>query len=183
MNEESEIELVQLLRNPSTRRNAFERMVQLYSERLYWQIRKLVLLHEDADDLLQNTFVKAWTNLDRFRGESKLSTWLYRIAINESLTFLAKKRKKMVTSIEEGDGYLLDQLKGDVYFDGDKVNLKLQEALLTLPEKQRLVFTLRYQDEMKYEEMSEVLETSVGALKTSYHIAAKKIKLFLKEND
>ena len=174
-----EDEIVEKLRNPDTRRNAFEQVVTAYSERLYWLIRKMVLSHDDANDLLQNTFLKAWMNLDHFRGEAKLSTWLYKIAVNENITFLNRQRARNNISIDDADVFLLEKLKGDDYFDGDDLQLKLQEAILHLPEKQRTVFTMKYYDEMKYEEMSEIVGTSVGALKASYHHAVKKIESFL----
>jgi RNA polymerase sigma-70 factor (ECF subfamily) len=174
-----EDELVERLHDPVSQRDAFAQVVHMYSEKLYWQIRKMVLAHDDADDILQNTFLKAWTNIDYFRGEAKLSTWLYKITINECLTFLNKQRNMNNISIDDTDVFLLDRLRGDDYFDGDSVQLKLQEAILTLPEKQRLVFNMKYFDEMKYEEMSEILGTSVGALKASYHHAVKKIEKFL----
>jgi len=175
----TEDELVARLRDPATQRAAFAQVVERYSEKLYWQIRKMVLSHDDANDLLQNTFLKAWTNIDFFRGEAKLSTWLYKIAINECITFLNKQRNQHNISMDDADVFLLDRLKGDDYFDGDAVQQKLQEAILTLPEKQRLVFNMKYFDEMKYDEMSDILGTSVGALKASYHHASKKIEEFL----
>lgn len=179
MQQYTEDEIVERLRDPDEQRDAFAGIVSLYGEKLYWQIRKMVLGHEDANDLLQNTLLKAWTNLDCFRGEAKLSTWLYRIAINECITFLNKQRSQNNVSIDDTDVFLLERLKGDEYFDGDEVQVKLQKAILTLPEKQRLVFNMKYFDEMKYENMSEVLGTSVGALKASYHHAVKKIEEFL----
>ena len=160
-------------------REAFAKVVSLYGEKLYWHIRKMVLDHEDANDLLQNTFLKAWTNIELFRGEAKLSTWLYKIAINECITFLNKQRNMNNVSIDDADTFLLERLKGDEYFDGDEIQVRLQNAILTLPEKQRLVFNMKYNEEMKYEEMSEILGTSVGALKASYHHAVKKIEEFL----
>lgn len=172
-------ELVEKLRNPATQRKAFEQVVAMYGERLYWQIRKMVLLHDDANDLLQNTFLKAWGNLAFFRGDAKLSTWLYKIAVNECLTFLNRQRTQNQVSIDDADAFLLEKLKGDEYFDGDDAQFKLQQAILSLPEKQRLVFTMKYYDEMKYEDMSEILGTSVGALKASYHHAVKKVEEFL----
>ncbi len=175
----TEDEIIVQLRDPVKQRAAFAWIVENYGEKLYWQIRKMVLSHDDANDLLQNTFLKAWTNLDYFRGEAKLSTWLYKIAINECLTFLGRQRSLNAVSIDDTDVFLLDRLKGDDYFDGDQAQLKLQEAILRLPEKQRLVFTMKYFDEMKYEEMSDVLGTSVGALKASYHHAVKKVEEFL----
>lgn len=179
MQQYNEEEIVLQLRNPATQRNAFSKVVGHYGEKLYWHIRRLVLNHEDANDLLQNTFLKAWTNIDYFRGEARLSTWLYKIAFNECITFLNKQRMHNNVSIDSEDVFLLERLKGDIYFDGDAVQLKLQEAILTLPEKQRAVFTLRYYDEMKYEDMSEIFGTSVGALKASYHHALKKVEEFL----
>lgn len=179
MQQYTEDEIVTLLRDPDRQRDAFAQVVACYGEKLYWQIRKMVLDHEDANDLLQNTFLKAWTNIDYFRGEAKLSTWLYKIAINECITFLNRQRNMNNVSIDDTDVFLLERLKGDEYFDGDEAQLKLQEAILTLPEKQRLVFTMKYFDEMKYDEMSDILGTSVGALKASYHHAVKKVEEFL----
>ena len=181
--QEKEEELVARLQDEQTRRRAFSQLVALYQERLYWHIRKMVLVHEDADDVLQNTFLKAWRSLDTFRGDSKLSTWLYRIAINESITFLNKRRAESDFASDEEASFLLAGLQADQYFDGDELQLMLQEAILTLPDKQRQVFNMRYFDEMKYEEMSEILGTSVGALKASYHIASKKIEEFFNERE
>lgn len=169
------------LQNPAQRREAFSKIISLYQERLYWQIRKMVLVHEDADDVLQNTFLKAWRSLENFRGDSKLSTWLFRIAINESITFLNKQKQEREMMQEDNSDYLLDNLQADEYFDGNEVQQLLQEAILKLPEKQRLVFNMRYFDEMKYEQMSEILSTSVGALKASYHIAMKKVEEYLSQ--
>jgi RNA polymerase sigma-70 factor (ECF subfamily) len=143
---------------------------------LYWHIRKIVIDHDDTDDVLQNTFIKIWKGLEGFKGDSQLYTWLYRIATNEALTFLRQKQKQNTTSLHPIEYSLSKSLESDVYFKGDAIQLKLQQAILTLPEKQRIVFNLRYFDEMPYEQMSEVLETSVGALKASYHLAAKKIE-------
>lgn len=179
MQQYTEDELIERLRDPATLRNAFEQVVNVYSEKLYWQIRKMVLSHDDANDLLQNTFLKAWTNIEYFRGEAKLSTWLYKIAINECITFLNRQRNNANVSIDDTDVFLLERLKSDEYFDGDDAQLKLQKAILGLPEKQRLVFNMKYFDEMKYEEMSDILGTSVGALKASYHHAVKKVEEFL----
>lgn len=175
----NEEEIIEQLRNPDTQRAAFANVVSNYGEKLYWQIRKMVLSHDDANDLLQNTFLKAWINLGLFRGEAKLSTWLYKIAINECITFLNRQRSLNNVSIDDTDTFMIEKLKGDEYFDGDNAQMKLQKAILTLPEKQRLVFTMKYYDEMKYEEMSEILGTSVGALKASYHHAVKKVEEFL----
>lgn len=170
--------LVRLLANPITRERAFAEVVRQYSEPLYWKIRRLVLSHDDADDVLQNTFIKAWTNLDTFEGKSKLSTWLYRIAVNESLDFLRRQKNIRQVGVDEAQG-VAAQLLADDYFDCDKAQALLQQAIATLPDVQRAVFTMRYYDEMKYSEMSRVLGTSEGALKASYHIAVRKIKEYL----
>ncbi|MDR2627849.1 MAG: sigma-70 family RNA polymerase sigma factor [Dysgonamonadaceae bacterium] len=174
-----EEEIISQLRDPLTQRKAFDRIVTHYSEKLYWQIRKMVIDHEDANDLLQNTFIKAWMNINYFRGDAKLSTWLYRIAINECMSFLNAQRQRNNISIDDANVFLSEKLESDAYFDGDAAQLKLQQAILRLPEKQRLVFNMRYYDELSYEQMSGILGTSVGALKASYHHAAKKIENFL----
>ncbi len=174
--------VIEELQDPATARQAFARVVAQYSESLYWQIRKMVLSHDDANDLLQNTFLKAWSSIEYFRGDAKLSTWLYRIATNEALTFLAKERERRNLTADDADEFLLTHIESDTYFDGDAAQRLLQEAILQLPEKQRLVFNMRYFDEMKYEDMSEILGTSVGALKASYHHAAKKIEDYLQEH-
>jgi len=179
MRQYKEEEVVKLLSDPKTQREGFTQVVTAYGDKLYWQIRKMILSHEDANDILQNTFLKAWMNIDNFRGESKVSTWMYKIAVNECITFLNKQRAINNVPLDDVDVYLLQTLKADEYFDGDAIDAKLQEAILMLPEKQRLVFTMKYQDDMKYEEMSEILGTSVGALKASYHHAVKKIETFL----
>lgn len=175
----SEDEIVEKLRNPDTRRDAFTKVVKEYSEKLYWLIRKMVLSHDDANDILQNTFMKAWANLDNFRGEANVYTWMYKIAVNETISFLNRQRAINCISIDDADVFMLEKLRGDEYFDGDALQLKLKEAILSLPEKQRIVFLMKYHDEMKYEDMSNVLGTSVGALKASYHHATKKIEAFL----
>ena len=174
-------QLVAMLRDPATRQKGFAQMVGKYSSKLYWQLRHLVTWHDDADDALQNTFIKAWSALDTFRGESSLSTWLYRIAANEGLAILQRRRDTM--SIDDIDANLENMLESDTYFDGDEVQKQLQRALQTLPPKQRQVFSLRYYDNMKYEDMATVLDTSVGALKASYHIAVKKIEEFFDAAD
>ncbi len=174
--------LVQELKQEESRAKAFEVLVNTYKERLYWHIRRIVLNHDDTDDVLQNTFIKIYRNIDNFKGESKLYSWMYRIATNESLTFLKQKSKKMGVSDQELKDKLVENLEADVYFEGDEIQLKLQKALASLPDKQKLVFTMKYFQEMKYEEISEVLGTSVGGLKASYHLAVKKIETYLKEN-
>lgn len=166
-----------------SKRRAFEGIVREYSEPLYWQIRHMVYSHDDANDLLQNTFIKAWTNIDTFQGSSKISTWLYRIAVNETLTFINRQKQIQSVAIDDEEINIGEQLEGDPYFDGNETEIQLQEAIATLPEKQRLVFNLKYFDEMKYEDMSEMLGTSVGALKASYHIAVKKIEEYFNSID
>lgn len=170
-----EKQLVALLTNPATRESAFAELVKQYSQPLYWQIRRLVLSHDNADDVLQNTFVKAWMNIDSFQGKSQLSTWMYRIAINESIDFLRRQRNVSTLDIDDAPN-VANQLMSDDYFDGDEAQAMLQQAIAKLPEVQRTVFNLRYYDDMKYSEISKILNTSVGALKASYHIAVKKIK-------
>jgi RNA polymerase sigma-70 factor (ECF subfamily) len=178
----TEEEIVEKLRNPDTQRSAFTQVVEACGERLYWLIRRMGLSHDDANDVLQNTFLKAWTNLDGFRGESKILTWISRIAVNENITFLNRQRAMNQISMDDTDVFLLERLKADEYFDGDALQLKLQEAILRLPEKQRIVFTMKYYDEMKYEDMSAILNTSVGALKASYFHAVKKVESFLTDD-
>ena len=173
--------LYKQLNDPATKEAAFTRIVREYQEPLYWQIRRMVLVHDDADDVLQNTFIKAWSAIDSFRGESRLQTWLFRIAINESLNHLSKKKQTL--SIDGMDGNVADMLASDSYFDGDEVQKQFQTAIGTLPEKQRLVFNLKYFDEMKYEDMSQLLGTSIGALKASYHHAVRKISAFFDNFD
>ncbi len=182
MKDYSDKELLILFRNPDHKNYAFSEIVRKYQERLYWHIRKMVVIHEDADDLLQNTFLKAWQALENFREESQLYTWLYRIATNEVLSFLKEKKRKYFLPLVDIEKELISGLEGNTYFDGDELELKLQKAILKLPDKQRIVFNMRYYDEMKYEEMAKILDTSVGALKASYHHAAKKIEYILKNN-
>lgn len=177
----NEKEIAALLQDPDRQREAFECIVHEYSEQLYWQIRRMVLSHDDANDLLQNTFIKAWLNIDYFRGDAKMSTWLYRIALNECLNFLNKQRAASQLSIDDADAEMVNRLEGDPYFDGDETQKAFLKAVQTLPEKQRMVFNLKYFKEMKYEDMSEILGTSVGALKASYHHAVKKIEAFLEK--
>ena len=182
MTSTDEKELMEKLSNPATQRKAFEQVVRQYSEPLYWQVRRIVLSHEDANDVMQNVMLKAWMNLDTFRNASKLSTWLYRIAINESLDFVRHQKSTSMVSADDENG-IANTLLADKYFDGDETEAQLQEAIAQLPDVQRTVFNLRYYDEMKYSEMSKVLNTSEGALKASYHIAVKKISDFFKQHD
>jgi len=171
-----------MFRDENSRNMALHYLVKKYQQKLYWHIRKIVINHDDTDDVLQNTFIKVWKGLDGFKEEAQLFTWLYRIATNESLTFLKQKQRANTVSIHPLEYQLSKSLESDTYFKGDQIQLKLQQAILTLPEKQRLVFNMRYFDEMPYEQMSEVLDTSVGALKASYHHAAKKVEDFLTKN-
>ena len=182
MNNYNEKEIIALLQEPTRQREAFECIVKEYSEQLYWQIRRLVFSHDDANDILQNTFIKACINIDYFRGDAKMSTWLYRIALNECLTFLNKQRAANQLSIDEADKELLNKLESDTYFDGDDTQKIFLQAIHTLPEKQQIVFNLKYFKEMKYEEISEIVGTSIGALKASYHHAVKKIEAFLEKH-
>ena len=173
--------ITQLLLNAETQRKGFELVVREYSEQLYWQIRKIVLTHEDANDVLQNTFLKAWNAIDTFHGEAKVSTWLARIAINESLDHLRRNKHQVSTGDE--DLSVAKNLMADPYFDGSETEALLQQAIAQLPDVQRTVFTLRYFDDMKYSEISQLTNTSEGALKASYHIAVKKISEFFKSRD
>ena len=181
MAEFSDRELLQKFREGSNRNYAFNLIVRKYQERLYWHIRKMLISHEDTDDVLQNTFIKAFEGLDRFREDASLFTWLYRIATNESLSFLKKKRGTLLP-LGQNLKSLEKTIESDVYFSGDEIQKKLQKAIIRLPEKQRLVFNMKYFDELKYEEISEILKTSVGALKASYHHALKKLEQYLRED-
>jgi RNA polymerase sigma-70 factor (ECF subfamily) len=176
MSEYSDEKLLELFRNEGSRYDAFNKIATQYKERLYWHIRKILIVHEDTDDVLQNTFLKAWKGLENFRQESQLYTWLYRIATNESISFLNQKRNKNTLPFVEVENHLSRSLCSDAYFSGDELQFQLQKAILSLPEKQRIVFNMKYFDDMRYEDMSEILGTSVGALKASYHHAVNKIK-------
>jgi RNA polymerase sigma factor (sigma-70 family) len=178
----SESQFITRLQNPASKETAFRELLNLYKERLYWHIRKIVVSHDDADDVLQNTFIKVYRSIDNFKGESKLYSWLYRIATNESLTFIKKNAKRLQISDEEHQNNAINNLQADVYFEGDEIQLKLQQAIASLPQKQQLVFNMKYFDNIKYKDMAEILDTSEGALKASYHIAVKKIEGFLTEN-
>ena len=183
MNRDDEQLLMQQLSDPKTQRKAFERMVREYSEQLYWQVRRIVLDHEDANDVMQNVLLKAWTRLDSFHQESRLYTWLYRIAVNESIDFMRRQKKQLTFSNDDIETGIANQLMADRYFDGSETEAQLQEAIAKLPDVQRTVFNLRYFDDMKYSDMSELLHTSEGSLKASYHIAVKKISDFFKQHD
>jgi RNA polymerase sigma-70 factor (ECF subfamily) len=173
-------DIIQLLKTDVNK--GFRLVVEKYSKRLYWHIRRLVILHEDADDALQNTFINAWKNIGEFRNESALYTWLYAIATNEALALINKRKRNASVSFDDIGCYLANSIEGSTWFDGDEAQVKLRNAILKLPEKQRIVFNLKYFDEMKYEDMSKALKTSEGALKASYHHAVKKIENFLSGN-
>jgi RNA polymerase sigma factor (sigma-70 family) len=179
----SDEELLALFQDPDTKRNAFNLLVRKYQQKVYWMVRKMVIDHDDSNDITQDVFLKAWTALEKFRGDSQLYTWLYRIATNEAINFLNKKRKRFFIPINDVEAELSDKLESDPLVSGDDIQLKLQKALLKLPEKQRLVFNLKYFEELSYEDISEITGTSVGALKASYHFATKKIEEFLSVTD
>lgn len=179
---QDEKDFIQELLNPKTQNAAFQKLLRDYQRPLYNHIRNIVLNHDDADDVLQNTFIKVFQYVKDFKGESKLFSWMYRIATNEAITFINQKAKRNGTTSEALQTKIVDNLKADTYFDGNEIQIKLQKAVALLPEKQQLVFKLKYYEEIKYEEMSEILGTSVGALKASYHHAVKKIEDFVKSN-
>ncbi|HPG12815.1 MAG TPA: sigma-70 family RNA polymerase sigma factor [Chitinophagaceae bacterium] len=179
LNTLSDSELLQQFREPATKEKAYTNIIKKYQEKLYWHIRRMVVEHEDANDVLQNVLIRVWNGLNNFREDSQLYTWLYRIATNECLTFLEQQKKKSAISLSDVESGLSNKIKADKHFDANKLEWKLQLAIQQLPEKQRVVFTLRYYEEMPYEEMSRVLETSEGALKASYHHAVKKIEDYM----
>ena len=174
-----ELQLLKQLKSETYKEQAFKTLLSLYKERLYWHIRNIVKSHDDADDVLQNTFIKIYKNINNFKGDSKLFSWMYRIATNESITFINKNAKRLQTSNEEVQQIAINNLTSDVYFEGDAIQLKLQQAIASLPQKQQLVFNMKYFEDIKYKDMSAILETSEGALKASYHIAVKKIESYL----
>jgi RNA polymerase sigma-70 factor (ECF subfamily) len=182
MNEFTDSDLLVQFREPRTREAAYTALIKKYQERLYWHVRRLVVTHDDTNDVLQNVFIRVWKGLENFKEESQLYTWLYRIATNESLTYLESQKKRSAISLSDVEGGLSNILKAEKNFDANKLEWKLQLAIQQLPEKQRVVFTLRYYDEMPYEEMSRVLDTSAGALKASYHHAVKKIEDFIRNH-
>jgi RNA polymerase sigma factor (sigma-70 family) len=175
-----EIVLIEQLKNVQTKEKAFRKLISIYKERLYWHIRKIVISHDDTDDVLQNTFIKIYKNISKFNQESKLFSWMYRIATNEAITFINKRAKERNVDLSEMHEQLASSLESDVYFSGDEIQQILQQAIATLPQKQQLVFNMKYFDEIKYNEMSEILTTSVGALKASYFHAVRKIESYLK---
>jgi len=179
---QDEKEFIQELLHPKTQNVAFQKLLREYQRPLYNHIRNIVLNHDDADDVLQNTFIKVFKYLKDFKGDSKLFSWMYRIATNEAITFINQKAKRNGTTSEALQTKIVENLQADVYFDGNEIQLKLQRAIILLPEKQQLVFKMKYYEELKYEDMSEILGTSVGALKASYHHAVKKIEEFMKVN-
>ena len=175
----AETQLIKELKDPKKQELEFRKLMSEYKERLYWHIRKMVISHDDADDVLQNTFIKVYRNINNFKAESKLYSWMYRIATNEAITFINKRAKQHNTDPSELQAQLVNNLRADAYYDGNEMQIQLQKAIASLPSKQQLVFNMKYFDDMKYREISEILETSVGALKASYHHAVKKIELFL----
>lgn len=178
----SDSELLAQFRNPVTKEKSFTALIKKYQEKMYWHIRRMVVDHDDANDVLQNVCIRVWNGLENFREDSQLYTWLYRIATNECLTFLEQQKKRAAVSLNDVEGYLCNKVRADRHFDPNRLEWKLQLAIQQLPEKQRVVFCLRYYDEMPYEEMSRVLETSEGALKASYHHAVKKIEDYIKNH-
>lgn len=176
-------EILELIKQPQTREAGYRMLLQEFQKQLYWQIRKLVIDHDDSHDVLQNVFVKVFKGIHNFKGDSKLSSWLYRIAYNESMTFLSKKAKQIQVDDEELQSYLVNQLEADVYFTGDEIQLALQKALAQLPKRQSEIFKMRYYDEFKFKDIAHILELSEGAVKSSYHIAAKKIEEYLKSDE
>jgi RNA polymerase sigma-70 factor (ECF subfamily) len=179
---QEDAELLLQFKNPPTKESAFTAIIKKYQERLYWHVRRMVVDHDDANDVLQNVFIRVWNGLENFREDAQLYTWLYRIATNESLTFLEGQKKRAAVSLSDVESGLSNKIKADKHFDANKLEWKLQLAIQGLPEKQRLVFALRYYDEMPYEQMSKVLETSEGALKASYHHAVKKIEDYIRNH-
>lgn len=179
MTDISDHKILSYFKSEKTKSQGFDFLVKKYQERIYWQVRRMVIDHNDADDVVQEVFIKIWKNLHTFREQSRLYTWIYRVTANEVLGFLNKKKRNLSVSIDRVDGQQGYSLQGDQYFDGDRIQQKFQQALLKLPPRQRLVFQLKYYDELKYKEISDILETSVGSLKASYHHAVKKIEQFL----
>jgi len=175
-------DIIDKIKDNKTVDYGFNLLMEKYQEKVYWVIRRMVIDHESSDDIAQETFVKVWKNLDKFNGESKLYTWIYRIATNEALTHLRKKKRRFFLSIGDIENELMSTLEADIYYSGDVIQLKLQKAILTLPEKQRLVFNMKYFEELKFREIAEVLEVTVGSLKAQYHHAVKKIEKYLKED-
>ena len=175
-------QIIQAFRITATKNKAFNALIEKYQQRIYWHIRKIIIDHDDTDDVVQDVFIKVFKNLEGFREASQLYTWMYRIATNEALTFLKKRQRKQAWSIDEMNNDLENKLTSSSYIDGDEIQMKLQKAILTLPEKQRLVFNMKYFDEMKYEDISEAIGTSVGGLKANYHLAVKKIEEYLSED-
>ena len=182
LTDRSDAELLIQFKEPATKEHAFTSIIKKYQEKLYWHIRRMVVDHDDTNDVLQNVFIRVWNGLENFREDSQLYTWLYRIATNESLTYLEQQKKRASVSLSDVESGLSNKIKADKYFDPNKLEWKLQLGIQQLPEKQKLVFSLRYYDEMPYEEMSRILDTSEGALKASYHHAVKKIEDYIKNH-
>lgn len=183
MKQVEDAEILEKFTVEKTKQEAFNLLLNKYQQKIYWHIRRMVVNHDDTDDLVQDVFIKVWKNLDHFRNDSQLYTWIYRIATNESITFLNKQKQKNNTPLDEVSSELAESLIEPSYFNGNDIQLKLQRAILTLPDKQRLIFNMKYFDDLKYEEISQILGTTVGALKASFHIAVKKIEAFMLNDD
>jgi RNA polymerase sigma factor (sigma-70 family) len=183
MKQVEDAEILEKFTVEKTKQEAFNLLLNKYQQKIYWHIRRMAVNHDDTDDLVQDVFIKVWKNLDHFRNDSQLYTWIYRIATNESITFLNKQKQKNNTPLDEVSSELAESLVEPSYFNGNDIQLKLQRAVLTLPEKQRLIFNMKYFDDLKYEEISQILGTTVGALKASFHIAVKKIEAFMLNDD
>lgn len=175
---QSDEEILSLIKNQKTAEKGFTLLLEKYQEQVYWHVRHILIDHEDSNDVAQNTFIKIWTNIGSFREESKLYTWIYRIATNEAITFINSKKSKYFLSLDEMKEDFGDRLEADVFFDGSEIQRKLQKAIATLPNRQRIVFTMRYYDSLSYQDIAPILGVSIGTLKSSYHIAAKKLKIF-----
>ena len=179
----SDEDILTIFKDENRKSYAFDQLVRKYQQKVYWTVRRMVIDHEDANDITQDIFIKVWNKLSNFRGEARLYTWIYRIAINDTLNFLNSRKRKLFIPLVSVEKTLEEEIESSEYFSGDEIQVKLQKAILQLPEKQRIVFNLRYYDELSYEEMSAVLKTSVGALKASYHHAVRKLEKILFEND
>jgi len=175
----NEISILESIKNPATKRSGFDTLVKTYQQKVYWLVRKMVIDHDESNDLTQDIFIKVWFSIDAFEGKSKLYTWIYRIAVNECLMYLRKRKQRHSVSLENVDNEMMSYMDHSELVDGDQIQILLQKAILTLPDKQRMVFNLKYFEEMKYEDMSELLGTSVGALKASFHLAVKKIEEYM----
>lgn len=178
----SDSEILAMFRNSEQKNYAFTLLVNKYQKRIYFFVRRMLIIHEDADDVVQNVFIKVWKNLDGYRGDSSLFTWIYRISVNESNTYLRNRRLRNLFTFQSFDEEMLKDIQDDFHFDGDDIQRKLRKAIVLLPRKQQMVFNMRYFEDLSYEQIAQILGTSIGALKASYHIAAKKVEQFVLEN-